>query len=98
PPISPLALHAALPISARDLHAYQPGMAAATAGDLCVRPIGGPCKLPLGHTGSVASQLSRRGGSVPQEPGPTSGHDPLQARVEALDRKSTRLNSSHVKI
>src|SRR5690606_39968020 len=77
-----LSLHDALPISSR------PQMPAHAPASSSTDPVPSPCQI-----GSPAPP------ETPPRPGRLPTHDaPVSAAVPPVDRKSTRLNSSHVKI
>src|SRR5690606_41410060 len=92
---SPLSLHDALPIS--DFHGAMDGASKFVRGDA----IAGILILVINLVGGVAIGALMHdlsfGDSLRQYALLTIG-DGLVAQIPALDRKSTRLNSSHVKI
>src|SRR5690606_41551785 len=98
PALGPLPLHAALPISLG--RNYQVTMAAMSAGPLAAGPDGYGILSTVFAAGTVAGGLlAARAGRVrlTQLAALGVGMSVLQG-LSGLDRKSTRLNSSHVKI
>src|SRR5699024_11783040 len=81
PALSPLSLHAALPILARLVHRGQVAGVHPAVGVDCLSGLVGFVPVPAHHRVAACAQL----------PG-------LTARLLGEDRKSTRLNSSHVSI
>src|SRR5690606_41605218 len=94
PESSPLALHDALPISADAGAPARQARGAAVPARAGAPGPGGRCRLVAGPGSAGAGGKRRRGG----RPGLAAGGPRRGDGLLLVDRKSTRLNSSHVKI